>query len=96
VLNENDLNLANNAAQATVSVMVPVPAVLSIKPSGAQFEVTITAEPGQTYTLQYSATLAGASWHPLVTTAAPNNGIIKYVTTGPQSTQRYYRAVRIP
>ena len=96
-LNEIDLNLADNTAQTTTSVLVAQPAVLALQPSAKQFQIIITAQPGLTYTLQTTTNLLDSnSWSPLATMQAPADGILKYLTTGAQSQQRYYRVVRMP
>jgi uncharacterized repeat protein (TIGR01451 family) len=96
-LNEIDLNLPNNTAQTSTSVQVAPPVVLSIRPSGNQFQVVINGYAGLTYSLQTSTNLLNPNaWVPLLTNQAPADGIIQYTTTGAQSKYRYYRAVRVP
>ena len=94
--NQTDLDLANNVAQALTTVLSPRPAVLDITPLGNQrFLISLTAEPGLTYSFQVSSNFG--SWNNVFTATASANGAIRFNTTNsPTLPRRFYRALRIP
>src|SRR5205807_1686336 len=77
--NEADLDLSNNKAVSVTTALTPLAPHLTIERAGIQFDVTITAQPGQVYVLQASTNLV--SWTPVATNTAPSNGTIKITTT---------------
>jgi uncharacterized repeat protein (TIGR01451 family) len=93
---QTDLDPASNVAQVLTTVVSPLPARLAIAPAAnSQFEITVTAQPGQVYAVQGSTDFV--SWTPLLTGTASPGGTLKYTTTNAQALRyRFYRAVRIP
>ena len=88
--NEEDLNPANNTAQAVT--MTYGPATLSGFFSGGYFQLTVTAPPGFDYVVQGSTNLT--SWVSLSTNSNPT-GTFNYTdTTTPAPQQRFYRTLR--
>jgi uncharacterized repeat protein (TIGR01451 family) len=89
-----DLDPTSNFASINTTVLSPLPAFLSIEPvAGQQLVISITAEPGQSYTLQGSTDLS--SWSPVSSGAIPAGGTLKF-TIPNSSSFRFFRAVRIP
>ena len=97
--NEADLNLANNAASASVTVLSIIPARLSgviIKANG-QFQLTLTGQPNLNYIIQARTNLTIGAWTALSTNTAAGNGIFQFTdTNAPGLPQRFYRAVVAP
>jgi hypothetical protein len=68
---------------------------LNIAPvsGGQQLQITITAEPGQVYTLQGSANFT--TWSTVFTGTVPSSGILKFVVAN-SSNFRFFRSIRVP
>jgi uncharacterized repeat protein (TIGR01451 family) len=89
-----DLDPSSNFASIETTVLSPSPAVLSIQPvAGQQLLITLTAEPGQTYTVQGSSDFT--SWSPVFTGTVPSAGLLKF-TIPNSSNYRFFRSVRVP
>ena len=89
-----DLDPTSNFASIQTTVLSPTPAVLAIQTvAGQQLLITLTAEPGQTYTVQ--GTVNFTTWSPVFTATIPSSGILKF-TIPNSSSYRFFRAVRIP
>jgi uncharacterized repeat protein (TIGR01451 family) len=89
-----DLDPTSNSAFTTTTVLSPLPAVLAIQSvAGQQLQITVTAEPGQTYTVQGSANFT--AWSPVFTGTVPASGILKF-TIPNSSNFRFFRSVRVP
>jgi len=89
-----DLNSANNAAQTTVSVYGVIPSVVSGVIGSGLYNLEVTGQPGLTYQIQVSSTLA--NWTSVSTNVAPASGVIKLsdpLITGPGA--RFYRSLRV-
>jgi uncharacterized repeat protein (TIGR01451 family) len=92
--NEADLNLANNSAQTSTTVLVPAQAVLTGSIENGQFRLIVTAQPGFEYAIQASTNLT--SWVSLSTNTASIGGTIKFTDTdSPSLGGRYYRTLRL-
>jgi uncharacterized repeat protein (TIGR01451 family) len=88
-----DLNPANDTAVVAISVSSPVPAVLSGSFVSGQFQLTVAAQPGQTYDVQASTNLT--SWVSLGLYLAPFNGVFTVKDSSSSGLHtRYYRTVR--
>jgi uncharacterized repeat protein (TIGR01451 family) len=93
---QDDIDLSDNSATITTSVITPVPAQLSgaYDAPGQNFQVTLTGQAGVTYVLQGSLDLT--TWTPIATNAAPGSGIIKFTdSSAPSHAKRFYRAIRL-
>jgi hypothetical protein len=93
---QTDLDPVSNTAKVLTASLSPAPAHLSITAvTNNQFQITVTAEPGQVYTVQGSTDLV--SWTPIFTGTTAPNGTFKFNTTNAQTFNfRYFRSVRIP
>jgi hypothetical protein len=61
---------------------------------GGRYVLTFTGTPSQTYTIQFTPTLAPPNWQTLATAIADAQGIYTFVDTPPAgTTQRFYRSV---
>lgn len=92
-----DLNPTDNQAAVVTYVLEPLSAKLTgqYDPVAGTFQVLVTAQAGETYTVQGSADLV--SWDDVYTAAADPNGLVKYTDTDAATTpHRFYRAKRIP
>jgi uncharacterized repeat protein (TIGR01451 family) len=88
---EEDLNPANNTAQAATTVYGP--SSLSGSFSGGHFQLTVTARPGYVYRVQGSSNLT--SWVSLSTNSS-TTGTFNFIdTTTPAPHQRFYRTQRL-
>jgi len=68
----------------------PAPMIFAPTKVGNDFVVSIQTEPGKTYTVQYTDSLAALNWQNLP--AIAGDGTTKTVTnSAPNVTQRYYR-----
>ena len=89
-----DLDPTSNSASINTTVLSPLPAVLAIEPVGAQqLQITVTADPGQSYTVQGSTNFT--TWTPVFTGTIPASGILKF-TVPNSSSYRFFRSVRVP
>jgi uncharacterized repeat protein (TIGR01451 family) len=90
-----DLDPTSNLAFTTTTVLSPMAARLNIAPvsGGQQLQITITAEPGQVYTLQGSANFT--TWSTVFTGTVPSSGILKFVVAN-SSNFRFFRSIRVP
>jgi len=89
-----DLDPISNFALTTTTVLSPLPAVLAIQSvAGQQLQITVTAEPGQIYTVQGS--LDFTAWSPVFTGTIPASGILKFTVPNSPSF-RFFRSVRVP
>jgi hypothetical protein len=71
------------------------PVIFAPAKVGNDFLVSIQTEPGKTYTVQYTDSLASLNWENLPSLAG--DGTIKTVTnSAPNSTQRFYRLLEQP
>jgi hypothetical protein len=90
---EEDLNSANNSAQAKTSVSPSIPASLSGSFSSGYFQLTVTGQPNTVYVIQASTNIA--SWVSLSTNSSGATGTFTFTdTTTPAPQQRFYRTVR--
>jgi len=89
---EEDLNLANNSAQAKTSVSSSLPASVSGSFSDGYFQLTVTGQPNTVYVIQASTDLT--SWVPLSTNSSPSGTFTFTDTTAPAPQQRFYRTMR--
>jgi uncharacterized repeat protein (TIGR01451 family) len=89
---EEDLNLANNSAQAKTSVSPSLPASLSGSFSGGLFQLTVTGQPNIVYVVQASTDLT--TWVPLSTNSSATGTFTFTDTTAPAPQQRFYRTMR--
>jgi hypothetical protein len=89
---EEDLNLANNSAQAKTSVSASLPASVSGSFSGGYFQLTVTGQPNTVYVVQASTNLT--SWVPLSTNSSATGTFTFTDTTTPAPQQRFYRTFR--
>jgi uncharacterized repeat protein (TIGR01451 family) len=89
--NEEDLNPANNAAQATTTAYGP--GSLSGFFSGGHFQLTVFASPDYVYVVQASTNLT--SWVSLSTNTNPTGTFTFTDTTTPAPQQRFYRTLRL-
>lgn len=91
---QSDLNLINNTAQTTTTVVVPIVARLtSVVIANSQLQFTLTGEPFLTYTIQTSTNLT--AWENIGNVTAAGNGTIQFTDPNPPtSSQRFYRAAR--
>ena len=88
---EEDLNPANNTAQAATTVYGP--SSLSGSFSSGHFQLTVTARPGYVYRVQGSSNLT--SWVSLSTNSS-TTGTFNFIdTTTPAPHQRFYRTQRL-
>jgi uncharacterized repeat protein (TIGR01451 family) len=89
---EEDLNPGNNSTNATTTVTVSGPAILSGTFTNGQFQLTVTASPGYVYVVQGSTNLT--DWGPL-STITNTTGTFTYTdTTTPAPQSRFYRTLR--
>jgi uncharacterized repeat protein (TIGR01451 family) len=89
-----DLDPTSNVASINTTVLSPISATLGIEAvSGQQLLISITAEPGQVYTVQGSTNFT--TWSPVFTGTIPPSGILKFVVPN-SSTARFFRSVRVP
>jgi uncharacterized repeat protein (TIGR01451 family) len=90
-----DLDPTSNLALTTTTVLSPLPATLDIIPvnGGQQLQVTITAQPGQVYTLEGSVNFT--TWSGVSSGTVPSSGVLKFVVAN-SSTYRFFRSVRVP
>jgi len=88
---EEDLNPANNWAQAATTVYPPVPASLSGAISGGYFQLTVNGQPNALYVIQASTNLT--SWVSLSTTSSATGTFTFTDTTTPAPQQRFYRTL---
>jgi uncharacterized repeat protein (TIGR01451 family) len=93
---EVDLEPVSNSAQAVTLVKAPVIAILALaQTSPTQLEITVTAEPLQTYRIESSTDLS--AWTLVSVGPASAGGIIKQNINNFGATQaQYYRTVRVP
>jgi uncharacterized repeat protein (TIGR01451 family) len=89
---EEDLNPANNSAQAKTTVSASGPAVLSGSFSSGYFQLTVTGQPNTVYVVQASTNLT--SWVSLSTTNSGTGTFTYTDTTTPAPQSRFYRTVR--
>jgi uncharacterized repeat protein (TIGR01451 family) len=89
---EEDLNPANNSAQAKTSVSASVPANLSGSFASGYFQLTVTGQSNTVYVVQASTNLT--SWVPLSTNSSATGTFTFTDTTTPAPQQRFYRTVR--
>jgi uncharacterized repeat protein (TIGR01451 family) len=89
---EEDLNPANNSAQAKTSVSASLPASVTGSFSGGYFQLTVTGQPNTVYVVQASTDLT--SWVPLSTNSSATGTFTFTDTTTPAPQQRFYRTVR--
>lgn len=89
-----DLDPTSNFAVITTTVLSPLPARLAIESvSGQQLQITVTAQPGQVYTVQGSINFT--TWFPVFSGTVPASGILKF-TVSNSFNFRFFRAVRVP
>jgi uncharacterized repeat protein (TIGR01451 family) len=88
-----DLDPTSNDASINTTVLSPTPAILAIEVVGQQLLITITAEPGQTYTVQGSTNFT--TWSSAFTGTVPPSGVLKFLVPN-SSTARFFRSVRVP
>jgi len=88
-----DLDPTSNFASINTTVLSPTPATLAIEVVGQQLLITITAEPGQTYTVQGSTNFT--TWSSVFTGTVPPSGILKFLVPN-SSAARFFRSVRVP
>jgi uncharacterized repeat protein (TIGR01451 family) len=88
-----DLDPTSNVASINTTVLSLTPATLTIEVVGQQLLITITAEPGQTYTLQGSTNFT--TWSSVFTGTVPSGGILKFLVPN-SSAARFFRSVHIP
>jgi hypothetical protein len=88
-----DLDPTSNVASINTTVLSPTPATLAIEVVGQQLLITVTAEPGQTYTVQGSTNFT--TWSSVFTGTVPPSGILKFLVPN-SSTPRFFRSVRVP
>jgi hypothetical protein len=89
--NEEDLNPANNTAQAATTVYGP--ASLSGAISGGHFHLTVTARPSYVFLVQGSTNLT--SWVSLSTNTNTTGTFTFTDATLPAPQQRFYRTKRL-
>jgi uncharacterized repeat protein (TIGR01451 family) len=89
--NEDDLNPANNTAQAATTVYGP--ASLSGAFSGGHFHLTVTARPSYVFLVQGSTNLT--SWVSLSTNTNTTGTFTFIDATPPAPQQRFYRTKRL-
>jgi hypothetical protein len=92
-----DLNPSDNAAALALFVQSVPPPLLSATFNKAtdQFTVTVEGVAGQVYVIESSADFF--AWTGLLTNAAPQSGILKFVEAPASSKGAlYYRAYRAP
>jgi uncharacterized repeat protein (TIGR01451 family) len=89
---EEDLNPANNSAQAKTSVSASVPANLSGSFGSGYFQLTVTGQSNTVYVVQASTNLT--SWVPLSTNSSATGTFTFTDTTTPAPQQRFYRTLR--
>jgi len=88
-----DLNSANNSAQVTTSVSSSGLAVLGGTFVNGQFQLTISAQAGQTHDVQATTNLS--NWVSLGSYIIPANGVVTIIDTNSPGLQtRYYRTVQ--
>ena len=87
---EEDLNPANNSAQATTTASVT--ASVSGSFSDGHFQLTVTGQPNTMYVVQASTNLT--SWVPLSTNTSTTGTFTFIDTTTPAPEQRFYRTLR--
>ncbi|MDB6125509.1 MAG: hypothetical protein JWQ71_4502, partial [Pedosphaera sp.] len=95
--NEIDLNTANNASQASVTVLTIVPPRLanSSMQTNGNFQMTLIGQAGESYVIQASTNLI--NWTSVITNTISASGNYKFADTNSLGfNQRYYRAVRVP
>jgi uncharacterized repeat protein (TIGR01451 family) len=89
-----DLDPTSNLAITTTTVLSPLPATLAIQAiGGQQLLITVTAQPGQVYTVQGSTNFT--TWSPVFTGTVPASGILKF-TVPDSSNFRFFRSIRVP
>jgi len=89
-----DLDPTSNVASINTTVLSPISATLAIEAvAGQQLLISITAEPGQVYTVQGSTNFT--TWSPVFTGTIPPSGILKFVVPN-SSTARFFRSIRVP
>jgi uncharacterized repeat protein (TIGR01451 family) len=89
-----DLDPTSNLAITTTTVVSPLPANLAIQVvGGQQLLITVTAQPGQVYTVQGSTNFT--TWSQVFTGTVPASGILKF-TVPNSSNFRFFRSVRVP
>ena len=92
---ETDLTMANNSAQVSTTVRVPVvPTFSGVTITNSQTQFTLTGDAGMSYRILASTNLT--TWTVLATTNAASNGTIKFTDTAATNySSRYYRAERV-
>jgi uncharacterized repeat protein (TIGR01451 family) len=89
-----DLDPSSNLSSTSTTVLSPLPATLAIEAvAGQQLLITVTAEPGQVYTVQGSTNFT--TWSAVFTGTVPGSGILKF-TVPNSSNDRFFRSVRVP
>jgi hypothetical protein len=89
-----DLDPTSNTASINTTVLSPIPATLAIEAvAGQQLLISVTAEPGQVYTVQGSTNFT--AWSPVFTGTIPPGGVLKF-TVPNSSSYRFFRSVRAP
>ena len=92
---EEDLNLGNNRTNATTTVTVGGPAILSGTFTNGQFQLTVTASPGYVYVVQGSTNLTDLTNWVSLSTYTNTTGTFTYTdTTTPAPQSRFYRTLR--
>jgi uncharacterized repeat protein (TIGR01451 family) len=93
---QTDIDPVSNTAKVLTTAIAPTPARLSISASAnGQYEITVTADPGQAYTVQGATNFV--NWVPVFTGTAAANGTFKFNTTNAQTfNYRFFRSVRLP
>ncbi|MGD0259138.1 MAG: protease pro-enzyme activation domain-containing protein [Verrucomicrobiota bacterium] len=92
--NEEDLNPANNTAQAVTTVINPISATLTGSIVNGQFHLMVTAEPNFVYVVQGSTNLTSTNWVPLFTTTNTTGTFNFTDTITLPLQQRFYRTMR--
>jgi len=87
---EEDLNPANNSAQATTTATVTASVIGSF--SAGYFQLTVTGQPNVAYVIQASTNLT--SWVPLSTNTSTTGTFTFIDTTTPAPQVRFYRTLR--
>ena len=92
---ETDLTTANNSAQTSTAIRVPItPTLTGVTITNSQTKFTLTGDAGMSYKILASTNLT--TWTALATNTAALNGTIKFTDTAATNyTSRYYRAERV-
>jgi hypothetical protein len=94
--NEADLNLANNNATASVTVLAAPQVRFSSVYLNAnhQFQLTLTGQPNLSYIVQATTNLTTGNWTAISTNTAASNGSFQFIdTNSPGLPSRFYRVM---